>query len=132
MKLIKYIDGLKKEGFEDCHFRKASIKLENGVRIVYNTIHSGETSGIDDLNCIIAYDSDKILKSVKIDTYNEKSNDIITWLDFLNKYRNEEVEKFDVELYKSNPQTTVRLYKQRNMLNAIDFVTTIDDSILLD
>lgn len=132
MKLIKYIDALKKEGLEDCHFRKASIKLGNNIRIVYNTIDSGETSGIDDLNCIIAYDSDKILKSVKIDTYNEKSNDIKTWLDFLNKYKNEEVEKFDVELYKSNPNTNVRLYKQRNMLNAIDYVTTIDDSILLD
>ena len=132
MKLIRYINGLKKEGLKDCHFEKASIKLENGVRIVYNTIDSGESSGIDDLNCIIAYNSDKILNSVKIDRYNDESNDIKVWLDFLNKYRNEEVESFSVVLNKSNPSTKIRLYKQRNMLNAIDYVTTISDSILLE
>ena len=132
MKLIKYIDGLKKEGLNDCSFEKASIKLENGVIIVFNRINSGNNCCGEGLDCIIAYNSDKILNSVKIDTYNDESNDIKVWLDFLNKYKNEEVEKFSVTLYKRNPKTEIRLYKQRNMLNAIDYITTISDSIILD
>jgi len=131
MRLGDIIKKLDCNGFLKYHFKEASIKLENGVRIVYNTINSGECCGIDNLNCIIAYNQDKILDSVKIDTYNDNSEDIHVWLDFLKKFKKNDVEDFNVLIYTSGPNTEVRIRKT-NSINSLDCETTISDSIIIN
>lgn len=131
MKLNDIIKGLEEKNFKNYHFKEASIKFENGVRIVYNTICSGETCGIDNLNCIIAYTQDKIIDSVKIDTYNDKIDDIQVWLEFLKKFKKNKIEDFNVLIYTNNPNTEIKIRKT-NSINSLDCETKIEDSIIID